>query len=261
MMTGIRKTFLTAALASTSLSLFAAGLVCAQEQSAPGTAPAAQTPPATAPQEHNNLRPAIKWKRFDYTCENNVKITVYLHDNTAKVRYLDNLYVMRQTVSADGTRYSNGKVVWWSKGTEGFLQEDTPDGNGQKIVKDCYLEKSPAEEPSFGTVAGTITYLVRMALPAQAVIEVQLQDVSRADAPATVVAQEKFALGQRSAPVPFTLKYDTAKIDPKHTYAVNAKILLAGELRFVNKETYRVLTLGNPNKVDMVLLPVGGPKS
>jgi len=49
--------------------------------------PAAQAPPAAAPAPpHNTMRPAIKWKRFDYTCENNVKITVYLNGNTVKVR-------------------------------------------------------------------------------------------------------------------------------------------------------------------------------
>ena len=35
---------------------------------------------------------------------------------------------MKQTMSADGNRYSDGKVVWWGKGNGGFLQEDTPDG-------------------------------------------------------------------------------------------------------------------------------------
>jgi putative lipoprotein len=250
-MTGIRKSFLTAAIALAGWSLVGA----AQEPSAPG----AQTPPANQPgPSHNTKLPAIKWKRFDYNCENDVKITVYLSGNTAKVHYQDNLYMMRQTIAASGTRYSDGKIVWWSKGDEGFLQEDTPDGDGQKIVKDCYLVKSEADEASFGTVTGNITYLVRMALPAQAEIEVQLQDVSRADAPATVVATSKFALGPRSAPVPFTLKYDTTKIDPKHTYAVSARISLMGELRFVNKEQYRVLTQGNPNKVDIVVMPVGG---
>jgi putative lipoprotein len=256
-MTGIRKSFFTAGIALTGLSLVTAGLSCAQESSAP----AAQTPPAAAPAPpHNTMRPAIKWKRFDYTCENNVKITVYLNGNTVKVRYGDNFYLMKQVVAADGTRYSDGKVIWWSKGNDGFLQEDTPDGDGQKIVKDCYLEKPPAEETSYGTVSGTITYLVRMALPPQAVIEVQLQDVSRADAPAAVVALAKFPLGPRSSPVPFLLKYETAKIDPKHTYAVSARILVMGELRFANKEAYPVLTQGHPNKVDLVVLPVGGGK-
>lgn len=216
-------------------------------------------------QEHNNVRPAIKWKRFDYTCENNAKVTVYLHETSAKVYFQDHLYLMRQTPfvdtqgkpSADGTRYSDGKVIWWSKGDDGFLQEDTPDGDGQKIVKDCYLVQSPGPQASSLTVTGTITYLVRMALPPQAIIEVQLLDVSRSDGPSILVAEKKFTLGERGVPLPFTLSVEASKIDPKHAYAASARILVVGELRFATREPYKVLTQGNPSKADLVLLPVG----
>jgi len=114
-----------------------------------GTALAQQTPstpdvPAKAPATPgptNNIRPAIKWKEFNYTCEAGAKLTVYLHSTTAKVRTQDHFFLMRQTPSADGTRYSDGKVFWWSKGDAGFLQEDAPDGDGRMLVKECTLDK------------------------------------------------------------------------------------------------------------------------
>ena len=81
----------------------------------------------------------------------------------------------------------------------------------------------------------------------------QLQDVSRADAPAIVVAEEKITLGERQVPVSFSIQYDPAKIDPKHRYAVGAQILVDGGLRFVNDKSYPVLTLGNPKHVEMIL--------
>lgn len=90
------------------------------------------------------MRPAIKWKRSDYTCEGGAKIAVYVHDTVAKVRMQDHIYMMRQTRSADGNRYSDGKILWWSKGDTGFLQEDTPDGDGKMLVKGCVLDK-PAD--------------------------------------------------------------------------------------------------------------------
>ena len=109
--------------------------------------PSTQGDPAKpAPAPTNNVRPAIKWKRFDYTCEGGAKITVYLHNTTAKVRTHEQIYMMRQTPSADGNRYSDGKVLWWGKGDTGFLQEDTPDGDGKMLVKGCVLDK-PAEAP------------------------------------------------------------------------------------------------------------------
>jgi putative lipoprotein len=210
-------------------------------------------PQAAAPQKHNTVRPAIKWKRFDYACENGAKVTVYLHDTTAKVRYQDHIYMMRQTRSADGNRYSDGKTVWWGKGDGGFLQEDTPDGDGKMIVKDCVLEKPATQD----TVTGTITYLARMALPEQATIQVQLEDVSRADGAATVVAEEKFELGKRQVQVqvPFTLRFNPEKIDAKHRYSVSARVMIGSELKFVNDQAYPVLTQGNPANVDLILKP------
>ena len=90
------------------------------------------------------MRPAIKWKRSDYACEGGTKVAIYVHDTVAKVRTQAHNYVMVQTRSADGNRYSDGKILWWSKGDAGFLQEDTPDGDGKMLVKECVLDK-PAD--------------------------------------------------------------------------------------------------------------------
>lgn len=118
--------------------------VAGAEQTPP--APADPAKPATAGEPKNNVRPAIRWKRFDYTCEAGAKVAVYLHDSVAKVRTRDHIYMMRQTRSADGNRYSDGKILWWSKGETGFLQEDTPEADGKMLVQGCVLDK-PAEAP------------------------------------------------------------------------------------------------------------------
>ena len=125
-------------LAWAGFGLFACGVARAQQ--APSTPANTEKPSAPT----NNVRPAIKWKRFDYTCEAGAKLTVYLHDGTAKVRTHDHIYLMRQSRSADGDRYSDGKVLWWGKGDAGFLEEDTPAGDGRMLVKGCILDK-PAE--------------------------------------------------------------------------------------------------------------------
>lgn len=245
------------AIGGCAVALSAASAAGAQEQAAPKT-------PEPGTQEHNNVRAAAKWQRFDYACENNIKIIVQIHDGSAKVYYEDHLYLMKQTPAADGTRYSDGKVVWWSKGDTGFLQEeDTTIGEGQRIAKNCYRAAATAEASRYSTVTGTLTYLVRMALPPQAVVQVQLLDLTRgnsAAAPGALVAEEKFPLGQRNVPVTFSLKVETAKIDPKHTYGVSARISTLGQPRFVTKEPYKVLTQDNPTKIDMVLLPAGAAK-
>lgn len=204
----------------------------------------------------DKVLPAIRWTQFDYTCEGGAKLTVYLHNETARVRYRGAAYLMTQTRSADGNRYSDGKVVWWGKGNGGFLQEDAPDGNGKMIAKDCRLDKPLNSSPATSSITGTVAYLQRIALPPTAIIQVQLLDVSRADAPAKTIAQEKMALGDRQVPLPFELKFDPAKIDAKHAYAVSARIVVDDRLRFVTDKAYPVLTRENPSHVEMILKPV-----
>src|SRR5579864_9322155 len=133
-----RRQIMLVLLAWAGAGLFACGIACGQEAAPAQAAPEKQ--PGT-PGGTNNVRPAIKWKRFDYTCEGGAKITVYLHNATAKVRTHEQIYMMRQTPSADGNRYSDGKVLWWGKGDTGFLQEDTPDGDGKMLVEGCVLDK------------------------------------------------------------------------------------------------------------------------
>jgi putative lipoprotein len=212
----------------------------------------------SAPPAHNNVRKAIRWKHFDYTCAGGAKLAVDLGDELAKVSFAGKAYLMKQTMSADGNRYSDEKVVWWGKGNGGFLQEDTPEGNGKMIVQGCQLDKPLNGGDEQGTVTGTVSYLQRMALPTNAVIQVQLLDVSLADAAAKAVAEESINLGQRQVPVPFSLNFDPAKIDAKHRYSLSAKITVDGKLWFISDRSYPVLTSGNPTHVDLILKQASG---
>jgi membrane-bound inhibitor of C-type lysozyme len=137
------KKFLAGLIACAALGWHAAGFAAAQQTPSAAGEPAR---PTATPGAGNTVRPAIKWKRFDYSCEGGAKIAVYLHNTTAKIRTHEKVYLMRQTSSADGVRYSDGKVLWWGKGDTGFLQEDAPDGDGKILAKGCVLDK-PGEAP------------------------------------------------------------------------------------------------------------------
>ena len=112
--------------------------------------------------------------------------------------------------------------------------------------------------PAAARVTGTVTYLQRVALPASAVIKVQLVDVSRADTPAIVLGEQRITAGGRQVPFAFEIPYDSAKIDPRFTYAVQARIENNGKLLFISDQRHTVSTRDAPNHVDMLLRPVGG---
>jgi putative lipoprotein len=109
------------------------------------------------------------------------------------------------------------------------------------------------------SVSGMIAYRERFALPPAAVIKVQLVDVSRADAPAIVLGEQALEAGGKQVPFAFAIPYDPAAIEPSHSYAVQARIEVDGQLRFINDQRYAVITRGAPTRVDLVLKSVGGP--
>jgi putative lipoprotein len=111
--------------------------------------------------------------------------------------------------------------------------------------------------PPTPRVTGTVTYRERIALPPTATIKVQLVDVSRADAPATVLGEQVMTTGGKQVPFAFDIRYDPAHIEQRYTYAVQARIENAGKLLFINDQRYPVITRGAPDHVDMVLRAVG----
>lgn len=117
----------------------------------------------------------------------------------------------------------------------------------------------PPPGPDGRVVEGTVGYRERIALPPTATIRLQLVDVSRADAPAIVLGEQRIEAGGRQPPFAFSIPYDPARIAPGHEYAVQARIEDDGRLLFINDVRYRVLSRGAPQRVDMVLRAVGGP--
>lgn len=85
-------------------------------------------------------------------------------------------------------------------------------------------------------------------IPPDSEIEVQLEDISRADALATVMESVSFK-AQGGPPYAFTIEYDPARIDPRMRYALRARITSPdGDLMFTNTE-YIDPFGGNPVKV------------
>ena len=112
-------------------------------------------------------------------------------------------------------------------------------------------QAQPAQK--FVTVSGTAAYLQRIAMPPEAVLTVQVQDISRADARATVLAESREVFGRRQVPLAYSVKVPRSAIDPRMRYAVRASISVGGETPFATTRSYPVLTHGAPNQVNLVL--------
>jgi uncharacterized lipoprotein YbaY len=104
----------------------------------------------------------------------------------------------------------------------------------------------PAVPGLSGTLNGTVTYLPRIALAPDAVVEVTLQDVSRADAAATTLASQTIRTQGAQAPIAYSLTYDPAQIEPRNSYAVRATITEGGRLTWTSTRHHGVLTRDEP---------------
>jgi len=106
------------------------------------------------------------------------------------------------------------------------------------------------------TVTGTATYRDRALLPPGAVLTVTLADISRADAPADVLATQTLA-DPGAPPYPFALPYDPAAIDARMTYAVSARVTLGDRLLMTSDSVHPVLTQGAGAQAEVLMRRVG----
>ena len=120
------------------------------------------------------------------------------------------------------------------------------------------LEVPSGREPD-ASVTGTVTYLERLALTPEAMLVVELRDVSYADGPAPLIARQTI-VGPGQVPIRFQVHYSRADIISGNRYSVSAEIIESdGRLAFTNDTVYEVITRGNPDRVEMLLVLVQPP--
>ena len=112
-------------------------------------------------------------------------------------------------------------------------------------------------QPSFDTITGTVSYLQRIALPPNAVVQVELEDVSRADAPAFVLASQQIITGERQVPIAFSLTYDIASVSDRGRYNVRARIFIDGALAWIS-DTFTPVISNNVFSADVRVVQVSG---
>ena len=101
------------------------------------------------------------------------------------------------------------------------------------------------------SVTGSVAYRERIALPPTAQVEIQLADVSLMDAPSRTIAQQSFTADGRQVPFAFSLTVDQRPLDPRHSYAVSARITDAsGRLMFIT-DTRNSVAFDGASEIDL----------
>ena len=125
------------------------------------------------------------------------------------------------------------------------------------VLMGCQSEPTSQQQMQ-QSVTGTVAYRERILLPDNAVVIVRLQDISLADAPATLIAEQAMETQGSQVPFAYNLSYDANMIKPGHTYAVSARIEVNGKLRFITDTVYAVITDENQTQHrDLMLVGVG----
>lgn len=110
-----------------------------------------------------------------------------------------------------------------------------------------------AGESAMARIEGAVFYRERIMLPPGIRVAVQLEDISRADAMATVMATVEMT-PEGGPPYPFAIDYDTARIDPRMRYALRATITRDDTLLFTNTDYIDPFS-GNPVEVLVQAVP------
>ena len=128
-------------------------------------------------------------------------------------------------------------------------------------VSGCASHQRPSDgegQPAGAGVTGMVTSRVRTVLPQDALLQVELADISRLDAPGRTVALREIWTGGRQFPIPFDIPYSSAAIDDNRRYAVQVRVTQGNRLLFKNLAVYMVITNGINSNLDVVVEPFTG---
>jgi len=247
-----------------SVAVLSLGVAPAGALAAGCAAPVRMSPRAATPVAQDT-----EPKAYSFACADGKSFEVVFGPQSATVSFEGATQTLAQQVSASGVRYANDAWEFRGKGEEGMLLNAK---TGDTLAGDC--RGAPTEAGAItgavagqqngaapvtlsGILTGTIVYRQRIALDPDAVIQVQLQDIARADAPATIVATQTITAAGRQVPIPFELTYDPGAIAPQGRYAVAARITLNGKLIWISTTIYPVLMGDSPTTgVEVLVEPV-----
>lgn len=203
-------------------------------------------------------------ERLPYTCDNGSRIEISFSANLdgrpqATLHLADQAITLPQVPAASGALYRNETLRLHTKDERALFE----DGKGNS--HDCQrgtnpppttATQAPAAASSFIDITGSVSYLQRIALPADAVLIIRIQDTARANAPARRLAEQRIELAGQQVPIEFQTTIDRDLIGKRARVTVSARIESRGKLLFINDRSYPALTKGQPHHVQLQLKQV-----
>ena len=115
---------------------------------------------------------------------------------------------------------------------------------------------APVQETLMKALTGEVDFSAVSSLPPDAILEITLSDVSRQDAPARVIANDRISpVG--ASPASFVLTYEPKDLGDGVVFAVSARIYQGDKLLAISDTRVSVLgRSGNTGPVQFVLTPV-----
>jgi putative lipoprotein len=182
--------------------------------------------------------------------------------NQAMLTLGETTLTLPQVPAASGALYRANDNRLHTKGDEALFE----DAKGK--VRHCKQGDTPPATAtptkplisSFIDISGNVSYLQRIALPPDAVLIVRIQDVSRAGAPARILAEQRIELAGRQVPIAFQTTVDRDLIGKRARITAAGRIERGGKLLFISDKSYPVIRNGQAVPVEMTLKQVTSAK-
>lgn len=119
-------------------------------------------------------------------------------------------------------------------------------------------DRVEAVVPLAGAIRGVVTYRERMLPRPGSTVVVTLEDTSRAGAPSDVLATDTIEVTS-GPPWRFLLTFEPRDIDPRHSYAIRARLLARdGSLQFTSTEVTPAFDRERQGPIEVMMSQVGG---
>jgi putative lipoprotein len=181
---------------------------------------------------------------IESVCDNDVRLNVRFDASSATVLYRGQLVTLRETPSGSGYRYTDGRWTLSGKGTNSILEGS----GGALLASQC---------EGGALLSGTVTYPGRVALPDNAVLTVQLEDVSRADGSSTVLASQVQSTRGQQVPLQWGFVFDPKWLEPNARYVLRATITGGGRTLWTT-DTATLLPQGGAQDLELRLVQAQG---